>query len=86
MNIHKNARLTLARRIEMVRSIADRGLTLAEAAAEVGVNPPTSRTWHGRFLAEGEAGLCDRTSRPRLIPRSIAPLRRSRSWSCAAGV
>ncbi len=73
MNIHKNARLTLARRIEMVRSIVDRGLTPAEAAAEVGVSPPTGRKWHGRFLAEGEVGLHDRTSRPRVSPRSIAP-------------
>jgi copper homeostasis protein CutC len=32
MNIHKNARLTLARRIEMVKSIVERGLTPAEAA------------------------------------------------------
>ena len=49
MNIHKNARLTLARRIEMVRSIVDQGLTLAEAAAEAGVSPPTARKWLGPF-------------------------------------
>jgi transposase InsO family protein len=73
MNIHKNARLTFARRIEMVRSIVERGLTPTEAAAEVGVSPPTGRKWLGRFLAEGEAGLRDRSSRPRVSPRSIAP-------------
>ena len=73
MNIHKNARLTLARRIEMVRSIFERGLTPAEAAAEAGVSEPTGRKWQGRYLAEGEAGLRDRSSRPKVSPRSIAP-------------
>jgi len=73
MNIHKNARLTLARRIEMVRSIVDRGLTPASAAAEAGVSQPTARKWLGRYLAHGEAGLVDRSSRPRVSPRSISP-------------
>ena len=34
MNIHKNARLTLARRIELVRMIVEQGLTQAEAAPQ----------------------------------------------------
>ena len=72
MNIHKNARLTLARRIEMVRDIVNRGLTPAEAAAEAGVRQPTARKWLGRFLAQGEAGLRDRSSRPERSPRSIS--------------
>jgi transposase InsO family protein len=72
MNIHKNARLTLARRIEMVRGIVDRGLTPGEAAAEAGVSLPTARKWLGRFLAQGEAGLRDRSSRPKCSPRSIS--------------
>ena len=72
MNIHKNARLTLARRFEMVRSIVDRGLTPAEAAAEAGVSEPTARKWLGRFLAGGEAGLLDRRSRPNVSPRRIS--------------
>lgn len=72
MNIHKNARLTLARRIEMVRSIVDRRLTPAEAAAEAGVSQPTARKWLGRFFAQGEAGLQDRSSRPKCSPRSIS--------------
>jgi transposase InsO family protein len=73
MNVHKNARLTLARRIEMVQRIVKRGLTPAEAAAEAGVSDPTGRKWLGRYLAEGEAGLRDRSSRPKLSPRAIAP-------------
>ena len=73
MNMHKNARLTFVRRMEMVRSVVDQGLTLARVAAEAGVSEPTARKWLGRYLAEGEAGLADRSSRPKRSPRSIRP-------------
>ena len=73
MNIHKNARLTLVRRIEMVRSAVDRKLPPARAAVEAGVSEPTARKWLGRYLAEGETGLHDRSSRPKCSPRSIGP-------------
>jgi transposase InsO family protein len=73
MNTHKNARLTFARRIEMVRSIVEQRLTPAQAAAEAGVSAPTACKWLGRFLAGGEAELMDRSSRPRASPRSISP-------------
>jgi len=73
MNTHKNARLTYARRIEMVQDIVERGLTPCEAAAAHGVSSPTARKWLGRFLAVGEMGLADRSSRPARSPRSIAP-------------
>jgi transposase InsO family protein len=56
----------------MVRNIVNRGLTPAEAAAEAGVSQPTARKWLGRFLAQGEAGLQDRSSRPKRSPRSIS--------------
>jgi len=73
MNTHKNARLTLIRRLEMVKAVLDSGLTPTEAAAEAGVSPPTARKWLGRYLAQGQAGLVDRSSRPRQSPRSIPP-------------
>ena len=73
MNIHKNARLTFARRLEMVRNILEQDHRLAWAAAEAGVSEPTARKWLGRYLAEGEAGLKDRSSRPKRSPRSIRP-------------
>ena len=72
MNTHKNARLTFARRMQLVRSILDQDLDPALAAAQQGVSVPTARKWLGRFLAEGEAGLRDRSSRPRCSPRSIS--------------
>ena len=73
MNIHKNARLTLKRRIELVRIIIDQGLSRAQAAGRAGVSEPTARKWWARYLAQGEAGLHDRSSRPNKSPRTIAP-------------
>lgn len=73
MNTHKNARLTFARRMQLVRSVLDHNLDPGAAAAEQGVSVPTAKKWLGRFLAEGEAGLMDRSSRPRTSPRSISP-------------
>jgi len=73
MNVHKNARLTFVRRLELVTDILEAGLTLCAAAAAHSVSLPTARKWLGRYLAEGEAGLRDRSSRPRVSPRAIAP-------------
>jgi transposase InsO family protein len=73
MNIHKNARLTFVRRLEMVRDIVENGLSVTEAADHNGVSVPTARKWLSRFLAVGEVGLQDRSSRPAVSPRAIAP-------------
>jgi transposase InsO family protein len=73
MNIHKNARLTFTRRLEMVQDVVERKLTLTVAANAHGVSVPTVRKWVGRYLAHGEAGLRDASSRPRVSPRAIAP-------------
>ena len=51
MNIHKNARLTLKRRIDLVRSIVERKTSLTAAAIESGVSVPTARKWLARYLA-----------------------------------
>jgi transposase-like protein len=59
MNIHKNARLTVTRRLEMVHDVLERKLTFAAAGAVHGVSVPTVRKWVGRFLSHGEAGLRD---------------------------
>jgi len=72
MNIHKNARLTIARRLEMVQDVLERKLTFAAAGVVHGVSVPTVRKWVGRFLGQGEAGLRDASSRPQVSPRAIA--------------
>lgn len=43
MNTHKHARLTYARRLEMVRQMIEGGLSVADAAELHGVTPPTAR-------------------------------------------
>lgn len=73
MNTHKNARLTFARRLELVQDIVERGFTPCAASAVHGVTGPSARKWLGRYLAEGETGLRDRSSRPKLSPRRINP-------------
>jgi transposase InsO family protein len=73
MNTHKHARLTYARRLEMVCQMTYQGRSVAQAAAEHGVTPATARKWLGRYLAGGESGLADASSRPRRSPRAIDP-------------
>jgi transposase InsO family protein len=73
MNIHKNARLTFARRRQMVQDVIERKLTHAASAAAQDVSVPTVRKWVGRYLTQGEPGLRDASSRPQVSPRSIAP-------------
>jgi transposase InsO family protein len=73
MNIHKNARLTFARRLEMIQDVLERKLPHVTAAAKHHVSVPTVRKWAGRYLAQGEPGLRDASSRPTVSPRAIAP-------------
>ena len=71
MNIHKNARLTFIRRVEMVEDVLKGGMPATQAAHLYGVSSATVRKWVGRFLAEGHTGLADRSSRPACSPRTI---------------
>jgi len=73
MNSHKHARLTYARRLEMVKRMSEQGLSASEAAVEEKVTAATARKWLGRYLAGGEAALVDASSRPARSPRAIAP-------------
>ena len=73
MNIHRNARLSLTRRIELARMIVEQGQSRAETARAAGVSELTARKWLERYLAEGELGLHDRSSRPKRSPCTIAP-------------
>ncbi|AGS73888.1 IS481 family transposase [Streptomyces collinus] len=64
---HRNARLTIhGRRLlaERVRS----GRPVAHVAAEMGISRATAHKWIRRSRTEGEAGLADRSSRPRTTP------------------
>ena len=86
MNLHANAALSLKGRRELCRGVVERERTLAQAAEAAGVSVRCARKWVGRYRAEGEAGLRDRSSAPHRIPRrtseqrveAIAALRRLR--------
>ncbi|MBH5338693.1 IS481 family transposase [Streptomyces pactum] len=68
---HRNARLTVhGRRILVERVLA--GRPVAHVAAEMGISRPTAHKWVRRWRAEGDAGLADRSSRPRTIPHRTA--------------
>ena len=72
MNIHKNARLTLVRRREMVRALQN-GERQCEVAERFGVSTNTARKWWRRFKADGDAGLVDKSSRPHHSPTATPP-------------
>ena len=71
MNTHKHARLTYARRLQMVKQMTEEGLSGCEAAGAHGVTAPTARKWLGRYLAGGEPALADASSKPARSPRAI---------------
>jgi transposase-like protein len=48
MNIHKNARLTFTRRLEMVHQITQERRSIAAAAACATVSEATARKWLSR--------------------------------------
>ena len=53
MNIHKNARLTFARRLEMVHQMSEQGVSPSTAGRVHAVSVATVRKWLGRYLAQG---------------------------------
>ena len=66
--LHGNARLTVhGRRLLVDRVLVDRR-PIAHVAKEVGVSRQCASRWVKRFRQEGEAGLRDRSSRPRTSP------------------
>lgn len=73
MNSHKHARLTYARRPEMVQQMTEISWSAGVAAAQHGVTPATARKRLGRYLAAVETALVDAASRPAHSPRAIEP-------------
>jgi transposase InsO family protein len=68
---HAKARLTPYGRLLLVQRVLDDGWTAAAAAESAGVSRATVYKWLARHLDEGEAGLEDRSSRPRRCPRRL---------------
>ena len=74
MNIHKNARTTPRSRGQIVARVLTHHESPAVVAAAVGISERTVRKWLARYAAEAEAGLVDRTCRPRRSPRATPRL------------
>jgi transposase InsO family protein len=68
MDIHKNARLALRSREDLVQCVLS-GMRLTSAARRYLVTPRTAAKWVNRFRALGPEGLRDRSSRPLFCPR-----------------
>jgi transposase InsO family protein len=68
---HPNARLTARGRRELCRRVLEEGLSRRQAAEELGVSRQTASKWLLRYLAEGETGLLDRSSRPHRLPHRV---------------
>jgi transposase len=68
---HANAKLTFGGRVLIIQRI-QQGWTQAQAAEAQGVSRATVAKWWKRFKAEGDAGLRDRSSRPRHTPHALA--------------
>ena len=69
---HRNARLTFYGRLLLVQRVRQEGMPVAHAAKAMGVSRQCAHRWVGRFDAEGEAGLHDRSSRPHRTPGRTA--------------
>jgi transposase InsO family protein len=88
---HPNASLTPIGRRRMVRCVLEDRWTIEATAERFQVDAKTVRKWRDRFVAEGDAGLFDRSSRPRSCPRttsttkqeSVLELRRRHRWGAA---
>ena len=65
--MHRNAPLTVEGRRRLCDRIAS-GWTIKAAADSANVSAQTASKWWNRWLAEGEAGLRDRSSRPHHSP------------------
>ena len=71
MNTHKNARLSYARRVELVRRARLPNANHSQLGREFSVSRQTVRKWIRREAVEGEAGLADRSSRPAHSPTRL---------------
>jgi transposase InsO family protein len=68
LKYHANAKLTLRARRDLVERM-QAGWTAGDVADQMNVSAATVYKWWRRWRIEGDAGLWDRSSRPRSCPR-----------------
>ncbi|WP_189719285.1 helix-turn-helix domain-containing protein, partial [Streptomyces chryseus] len=66
---HRNAPLTETGRPRLARCVVEDGWPPRRAAERFQVSPTTAQRWADRYRTFGEAGMSDRSSRPRTSPR-----------------
>jgi transposase InsO family protein len=71
MKLHANARTCPKSRQLLVERIESKAWSPPAAAAAAGVSERTAYRWLKRWREEGEAGLLDRSSRPRRSPTRL---------------
>ena len=84
---HAIARFTPAGRLLIAESVRG-GMPQAHVAGRMGMSRTTVAKWWRRWPPDGEAGLADRSSRPRRSPRRadhavedrVCRLRRQKRW------
>jgi len=72
MNIHRIARTTPLGR-GLIAARRESGISEAVIARQLGIDRKTVRKWTRRKRDEGDAGLDDRSSRPRNSPTALPP-------------
>jgi transposase InsO family protein len=71
MKLHANARTCPNSRRLLVRRVEDQGWAVIPAAEAAGISERSARKWLGRWRAEGDVGLRDRSSAPRRRPTRL---------------
>lgn len=72
MGQHGSARLSVHSRLTIAVRVIEQGWSVTAAARAANVSRQTASKWVGRFRTEGEAGLRDRSTKPRRIHHRIA--------------
>jgi transposase InsO family protein len=75
---HANARLNVHGRTLLITRVVHHHRPVSHVAKELGISRQCAHRWVNRFLAEGPAGLVDRSSRPRTSPMKTSPEREIR--------
>lgn len=69
---HPRTKLTVFGRQLLIIRVETLGWPVAHAAAMQGISRATAYKWLRRYRSDGEAGLLDRSSRPRRSPRALS--------------
>ncbi len=72
MGQHGSARLSVHSRLTIARRVLQEGWSVTSAARGANVSRQTASKWVGRYRELGEAGLSDRSTRPKTIRWKLA--------------